>query len=201
MSHQLKTQGSRVVSSLEIAEALHRAGNALILPTDEQQAIIESTHFGPTVIIAGAGSGKTETMSQRVLWLVANGVVTPDQILGLTFTRKAAGELATRIRMRLRQLRAAGLLPVDDRTGIAPHIAVDVSTYHSYAGRTLSTHGIRIGIDTDGDPLGEAASWQMSAAIVNSFTELPRPIFHKPNHVIDAVINLSAELGGAQPER
>ena len=195
MSHQLKTQGSRVVSSLEIAEALHRAGNALILPTDEQQAIIESTHFGPTVIIAGAGSGKTETMSQRVLWLVANGVVTPDQILGLTFTRKAAGELATRIRMRLRQLRAAGLLPVDDRTGIAPHIAVDVSTYHSYAGRTLSTHGIRIGIDTDGDPLGEAASWQMSAAIVNSFTELPRPIFHKPNHVIDAVINLSAELG------
>ena len=187
--------GMRDISAADIAHALARNGNKLILPTPEQQAIIESRHFGPTVIIAGAGSGKTETISQRVLWLVANGVATPDQILGLTFTRKAASELTTRIRTRLRQLKLAGLLPDDPATGRAVDISVDVSTYHSYAGRTLSAHGIRMGIDTDGEPLGEAAAWQMGAEIVHSFEELLRPIRHKPNHVIDALLTLSSELG------
>jgi DNA helicase-2/ATP-dependent DNA helicase PcrA len=82
-------------------------------PSKEQIPIIESLHLGPTVVIAGAGSGKTETMSARVLWLVANGIVKPNEILGLTFTRKAAGELSSRIRKRLRQLRKIGYLPID----------------------------------------------------------------------------------------
>jgi DNA helicase-2/ATP-dependent DNA helicase PcrA len=183
------------VTAVEIAHALARGGGKLIEPTAQQRAIIESRHFGPTVIIAGAGSGKTETMSQRVLWLVANGVVTPDQILGLTFTRKAAGELATRIRKRLRQLRAAGLLPTEGERALPLDIAVDVSTYHSYAGRTLSAHGIRMGIDTDGEPLGEAAAWQLTYKIVNSFEEVDHEIFHKPDFIVDAVMALSGELG------
>ena len=45
------------------------------------------------MVIAGAGSGKTETMAARVVWLVANRLVAPDAVLGLTFTRKAADEL------------------------------------------------------------------------------------------------------------
>jgi DNA helicase-2/ATP-dependent DNA helicase PcrA len=185
----------RNISAAEIARALARDGGKLILPTPEQELIIESRHFGPTVIIAGAGSGKTETISQRVLWLVANGIVKPEQILGLTFTRKAASELTARIRTRLRQLKVAGLLPDDPSTGRAVDISVDVSTYHSYAGRTLGTHGIRMGIDTDGEPLGEAAGWQMASEIVGSFDELLRPIGHKPPHVIDALIHLSGEFG------
>ena len=195
MSKKLSLNSAREITSLDIAQALHQAGGRLIKPTDEQRAIIESKEFGPTVIIAGAGSGKTETMSQRVLWLVANGIVRPDEILGLTFTRKAASELATRIRQRLHQLRKVGLLPKDEENGQNLDISVDVSTYHSYAGRTLATHGIRMGIDTDIEPMGEAAAWQMAAQIVNSFVELPRPIFHKPNFVIDAVLQLSGELG------
>ena len=51
-------------------------------------------HRGSHVqIIAAAGSGKTETMAARVVWLVATGRVSPEHVLGLTFTRKAAGEL------------------------------------------------------------------------------------------------------------
>ena len=183
------------ITSIQIAQALAKINGKLISPTDEQQAIIESRHFGPTVIIAGAGSGKTETMSQRVLWLVANGVVTPDQILGLTFTRKAAGELATRIRKRLIQLRTAGLIPHNQEATKYLDIAVDVSTYHSYAGKVLSEHGIRMGIDTDGEPLGEAAAWQLTYSIVNSFTEVDSPIFHKPDYIVEAVMDLSGELG------
>ena len=66
-------------------------------PTPEQSAIISSP-LTPRLVIAGAGSGKTATMADRVVWLVANGWVRPDEILGVTFTRKAAGELARRIR-------------------------------------------------------------------------------------------------------
>jgi DNA helicase-2/ATP-dependent DNA helicase PcrA len=47
-------------------------------------------------VIAGAGAGKTETMAARVVWLVANGYADPGQVLGLTFTRKAAAQLLRR---------------------------------------------------------------------------------------------------------
>jgi len=190
-----KIEIKKEVTSLEIAQALARAGGKLITPTFEQRAIIESRHFGATVIIAGAGSGKTETMSQRVLWLVANGVVAPEEILGLTFTRKAAGELSLRIRKRLLQLRAVGMIPYQGDKDVPIDISVEVSTYHSYAGRTLSAHGIRMGIDTDGDPLGEAAAWQLAYQIVNSFDEVDPEIFHMPQYIVDAVMSLSGELG------
>ena len=65
---------------------------------------------GPALVVAGAGAGKTETMAARVVWLVANGLVTPDRVLGLTFTRKAARQLGERVRARLRRLAGSGLL-------------------------------------------------------------------------------------------
>ena len=88
-------------------------------PTSEQQAVIEAP-LSPTLVVAGAGSGKTETMANRVLWLLANGHARPDQILGLTFTRKAAGELATRINKRIGELDEAKLLPAATATGNEP---------------------------------------------------------------------------------
>ncbi|MEQ6898916.1 ATP-dependent DNA helicase [Microbacterium sp. KR10-403] len=72
-------------------------------PTAEQAEVIASPLL-PALVVAGAGSGKTETMAARVVWLVANRVVRRDQVLGLTFTRKAAGELAERIQRRLARL-------------------------------------------------------------------------------------------------
>ncbi|GAA5207943.1 ATP-dependent DNA helicase [Microbacterium kyungheense] len=82
-------------------------------PTAEQTEVIEAP-LSPALVVAGAGSGKTETMSARVVWLVANGIVRRDEVLGLTFTRKAAGELAERIQKRLARLaefERRGLLP------------------------------------------------------------------------------------------
>src|SRR5260370_2272716 len=81
-------------------------------PTQEQAAVIGAP-LGPLAVIAGAGSGKSETMAARLVWLVANGKVRPDRVLGLTFTRKAAAALADRVRSRLDRPRRAGLgLPV-----------------------------------------------------------------------------------------
>ncbi|PZU49625.1 MAG: ATP-dependent DNA helicase [Microbacterium sp.] len=84
-------------------------------PTAEQAAVI-SAPLTPALVVAGAGSGKTETMAGRVVWLVANGLVARDEVLGLTFTRKAAGELAERIQRRLVRLAEF------ERAGILPHL-------------------------------------------------------------------------------
>ena len=96
-------------SALDIAKKITAVDPSFRVPTQEQIPIIESP-LAPAVVIAGAGSGKTETMSNRVLYLVANKIVEPEEILGLTFTRKAAGELSLRVRRRLTQLEEAGLL-------------------------------------------------------------------------------------------
>jgi DNA helicase-2/ATP-dependent DNA helicase PcrA len=85
-------------------------------PTEEQTAVIEAP-LQPALVVAGAGSGKTETMASRVVWLVANGVVRRDEVLGLTFTRKAAGELAERIQRRLSRLAEF------ERYGLVEHLS------------------------------------------------------------------------------
>jgi len=66
-----------------------------------QQWAAISAPLEPAVVIAGAGSGKTSLMAARVVFLVVTGEVLPDQVLGLTFTTKAAGELRGRIRAAL----------------------------------------------------------------------------------------------------
>src|SRR5690606_32002945 len=91
-------------SPQQIAQALGQH-----LPTPEQEAVITAP-LAPQLVVAGAGSGKTETMSARVVFYVANGEVRADEVLGLTFTRKAAAELSDRIRLRLRQLRRSGVI-------------------------------------------------------------------------------------------
>ena len=101
-------------SPAELAAAL-----GLFAPTEEQAAVIAAPP-GPLVVIAGAGAGKTETMAARVVWLVANGYARPGEVLGLTFTRKAAGQLLRRVRTRLARLAGAGLVPGGRRRGRRP---------------------------------------------------------------------------------
>ena len=116
-------------------------------PTDEQAAVIESG-LEPAAVVAGAGSGKTETMAARVVWLVANRRVAPDQVLGLTFTRKAAAELGARVRHRLAQWRR---VVERDRPDDIEHLALlqsgepTVLTYAAYAGRLVGEHALRVG--------------------------------------------------------
>ena len=155
--------------------------------TDEQIAIIES-ELAPAVVIAGAGSGKTETMANRVLYLIANGIAKPEEILGLTFTRKAAAELKQRIRKRLRQLIAAKILPE------GTNIDVPVMTYHSYAGLLLTEYGLRIGIDGDVELVGDANLWQQANSIIRNWSDENFNYDNALSTLIDDVLGLTKSV-------
>ncbi|MFG1602903.1 ATP-dependent helicase [Actinoplanes sp. NPDC049265] len=156
-------------------------------PTPEQTAIIAAP-VEPILVVAGAGSGKTETMASRVVWLVANGYAHPDQILGLTFTRKAAGELAHRVRTRLGQL-VRRLGRDDALAGEAT-----VATYHSYAARVVTEHGLRAGFEPSARLLTEAARWQIVDSLVRSYTGEMTGLNRAPGTVTDDVLALAGEM-------
>jgi DNA helicase-2/ATP-dependent DNA helicase PcrA len=162
-------------------------------PTREQAAIIAAP-VEPLLVVAGAGSGKTETMAARVVWLVANSHVRPEQILGLTFTRKAAGELAHRVRTRLdqlvRRLGRQGRDPHDDPLAGEP----TVSTYHSYAGRIVTEHGLRAGYEPTTRLLTEASRWQLVDLLVRNYDGDMSEVDRMPSTITDAVLALAGEL-------
>ncbi|BBY17145.1 ATP-dependent helicase [Mycolicibacterium litorale] len=174
-------------SPAELASAL-----GLFAPTDEQAAVIAAPP-GPVVVIAGAGAGKTETMAARVVWLVANGYATPGQVLGLTFTRKAAGQLLRRVRTRLARLAGAGLVPA----GAAGSDAVDdpptVSTYHAFAGTLLREHGLLLPIEPETRLITATEMWQLAHRVV---CEHPGPleIDKTPAVVTSMVLRLAGQL-------
>ena len=168
---------ARELTPQTLAEAL-----GIHTPTEEQSRVI-AHRLSPLLVVAGAGSGKTATMAQRVVYLVATGQVRPDQVLGLTFTRKATAELDQRVASRLASLGAAGLLPVTapetDGTGADTADATDVgepmiATYNSFAGTLVRDHGLRIGVDPDSALITQARSWQIVTSLLEART-LPLP--------------------------
>jgi DNA helicase-2/ATP-dependent DNA helicase PcrA len=186
------TSAVGLLSAVELARALGQDHP----PTEEQARAIEHREpdgsLSPYLIVAGAGSGKTETMAARVVWLVANRLVRPERILGLTFTRKAAGELAERVRRRLRQLAASGVLGDDAEEWLAGEPAV--STYHAYAGGLFSEHAPRIGREPSARLLGEAATWQYAGRVTDTYAGDMTAVEWAPVTVVGYVRSLAADL-------
>jgi DNA helicase-2/ATP-dependent DNA helicase PcrA len=177
--------GGPRLSAREIAEMLGRPS-----PTDEQVAVIEAP-LEPALVVAGAGSGKTETMAARVVWLIANEFVAPEEVLGLTFTRKAAGELTARVTARLAQLaRAQGRAS----SGLDLLARPAIATYNAYAASLVADHGLRLGIEPGSRLLGEANQWQLAAQVVESWAD-DLGTDKAVSTVVGAVIALSGALG------
>ncbi|MFE1809835.1 UvrD-helicase domain-containing protein [Streptomyces sp. NPDC059533] len=160
--------------------------------TPEQMACVTAPP-APQVVVAGAGSGKTTVMAARVVWLVGTGAVAPEQVLGLTFTNKAAGELAERVRKALAR---AGITDPDpspadpDAAGGEPRI----STYHAFAGQLLKDHGLRIGLEPGSRLLADATRFQLAAKVLR---EAPGPYPSLTKSLPDLVgdlLALDAEL-------
>ena len=154
--------------------------------TDEQLAAVTAP-LRPGLIVAGAGSGKTSVMAARVVWLVAGGQLAAEQVLGLTFTNKAAGELATRIRTTL----ARAGLPVRGGDDAGEPV---VSTYHAFAGRLVREHGLRLGIEPRSRLLADATRYQLAARVLRRHrgpvVSLTRPM----NMLVGELVALDAEL-------
>lgn len=147
------------------------ANTLAFTPTAEQEAVIRSEDHA-IAVIAGAGSGKTLTMSQRIAWHVVNGNVRPDQVLGLTFTTKAAGELAERVELQLRQAAAAGLTAsrpeVDDADAVHRQLErPTIATYNSFASEIASSYSMLIGEDPRARLITDAERFQVMGRIVN----------------------------------
>jgi len=100
---------------------------------------------GPLLIVAGAGTGKTTVITQRIAYLLEQGKAGPDQVLALTFTEKAAGEMAERV---------DSLLPYG-------YFDLWISTFHSFCERLLKEHGLDIGLPTDFKLLNEFQQWAL----------------------------------------
>ncbi|MGW6927965.1 UvrD-helicase domain-containing protein [Streptomyces sp. NPDC054950] len=153
--------------------------------TPEQTACITAPP-APQVIVAGAGSGKTTVMAARVVWLVGTGQVAPEQVLGLTFTNKAAGELAERVRKALVK---AGVTDPDLIDPDNPPGEPVISTYHSFAGRLLTDHGLRIGLEPTSRLLADATRYQLAARVLR---EAPGPYPSLTRSFADLISDLLA---------
>ncbi|MGW7438956.1 UvrD-helicase domain-containing protein [Streptomyces sp. NPDC054849] len=169
--------------------------------TPEQMACVTAPP-APQVVVAGAGSGKTTVMAARVVWLVGTGAVAPAQVLGLTFTNKAAGELAERVRKALAR---AGITDPDPSPADAEAAGGEprISTYHAFAGQLLKDHGLRIGLEPSSRLLADATRFQLAAKVLR---EAPGPypsLTKSVPELVGDLLALDAELSEhlVEPDR
>jgi DNA helicase-2/ATP-dependent DNA helicase PcrA len=161
----------------------------MAIPFSDQQLAAATAPPTPGVIVAGAGSGKTTVMAARVVWLVGTGTVRADQVLGLTFTNKAAAELGHRVREALNRsgLRDRGAAGEDQLEPL-------VATYHAFAGRLICEHGLRLGVEPATRLLADASRFQLAGlacerhrgVLAHVSTDLPT--------TLASVLKLDAEM-------
>ncbi|MGH9278323.1 MAG: UvrD-helicase domain-containing protein, partial [Acidimicrobiales bacterium] len=142
-------------------------------PTTEQRAAIEAP-LTPLLLVAGAGTGKTTVMAQRILHLVRSGRARPDEILGLTFTNKAAFNLKEKVR---------GALGAD--------ADVAVATYHSYGARLVAEHALALGLDPGARLLDKAQAWLLLYRVFDEF-RFDRRSALAPNVVLADALTLAS---------
>jgi DNA helicase-2/ATP-dependent DNA helicase PcrA len=106
-----------------------------IIPDERQQQAIGHIH-GPMLVIAGAGTGKTTVLTQRVANLIREGHARPDEILALTYTDNSAAEMLSRVRGELKGTAIDGL---------------QASTFHAWCNGLLQRRGVGFGVLDDKD--------------------------------------------------
>ena len=159
------------------------------LPFSEQQLAAITAPLEPGVIIAGAGSGKTTVMAARVVWLVGSGQLAPEQVLGLTFTRKAAAELSARVRTALQR---AGVI---DGSGVDEAGEQLVLTYDAFAARLVAEHGLRIGVESDPVMITGASRYRLAARVVtNAAGPFEQLAAYAPVTLTERLLKLDSDL-------
>ncbi|WP_185711094.1 ATP-dependent DNA helicase [Arachnia propionica] len=166
------------------------------IPFSQEQLEVICSPLEPQVIVAGAGTGKTTVMAARVVWLVGSGQVRPEQVLGLTFTRKAAAELGARVAQALTR---GGLAQAEVREEQEL-----VLTYDAFAGRIVQEHGIRLGREQGHRMLTGASRFRLAQRVIEEF-DRPLPIIERRHATVlpERLLDLDAAMGAhlVSPER
>ncbi len=141
---------------------------------------IEAIEYGegPLLVIAGAGTGKTTVITERIKYLITEKNVSPSEILALTFTEKAAREMETR---------------VDEALPLG-YSNMWISTFHSFGDRILRDEAVNIGFDPKYRLMTEAESVQLFRKNLFKFElEYFRPLGN-PNKFIDGMLQHFSRL-------
>lgn len=137
----------------------------------EQKAAVTHEN-GPLLIVAGAGTGKTTVITKRIAWLIENGKARGDEILALTFTDKAAGEMEDRVDQ---------LLPYG-------YVDLWISTFHSFCDRILKDYALDTGLTNKYKLLNSTEQWMLIKRNLDRFNlEYYKP-FGNPTKFIHALI-------------
>lgn len=128
---------------------------------------------GPVILVAGAGTGKTTVITQRIAWLIEKGLAKPDEILALTFTDKAAAEMEERVDK---------LLPLG-------YVDLWIQTFHAFAEKILKQHALEIGLPKEFKVLDQTSAWMLVRENLHRFDlDYYRPLGN-PTSFIHALIN------------
>jgi DNA helicase-2/ATP-dependent DNA helicase PcrA len=141
--------------------------------TDEQLEAIEADPSAQ-LLVAGAGTGKTTVMARRILHLVESGRARADQILGLTFTNKAAAHLKAKV-----------------REALGPDADVTIGTYHSFGAALVADHALELDLHPETRILNRAQAWQLLYGVFDEFRfQHRRTLF--PQNLLDSALTLAS---------
>ncbi|WP_422111393.1 ATP-dependent helicase [Gardnerella sp. DNF00571G] len=156
-------------------------------PSLEQKNVIEAPINQDVLIVAGAGSGKTYTMTRRVIHLIKSKVP-PESILGLTFTNKAAAELLSRVSSEV------------SASGAKSFLKPEVMTYDAFFQSIVRRYGLLVGFNQNTMPLSDAGAMEIIKSIIGKYLDNPQnnaknlsKLYNFDTLCAD-VINLCAEI-------
>lgn len=162
-------------------------------PSLEQKNVIEAPINQDVLIVAGAGSGKTYTMTRRVIHLIKSKVP-PESILGLTFTNKAAAELLSRVSAEVSASGANGA------NGAKSFLKPEVMTYDAFFQSIVRRYGLLVGFNQNTMPLSDAGAMEIIKSIIGKYLDNPQnnaknlsKLYNFDTLCAD-VINLCAEI-------
>ncbi|MDP2966986.1 MAG: UvrD-helicase domain-containing protein [bacterium] len=140
---------------------------------NKEQGVAVVHGKGPLLIVAGAGTGKTTVITQRIVYLIEKGEAKPEEILAVTFTEKAAAEMEERVDK---------LLPYG-------YVDLWISTFHSFCERILRDYALDIGLPADFKILDNPAGWLLIYRNLDKFDLNYYKTLGNPTKFIQALIS------------
>lgn len=144
------------------------------LNEEQTQAVTHAA--GPLLIVAGAGTGKTTVITRRIAWLIEQKMAKPEEILALTFTDKAAGEMEERVDL---------LLPYG-------YVDIQISTFHAFCEKILREYGAEIGLSRDFKLANELDAWLIARQEFDRFAlDYFRPLGNRTKYLRSLLTHFS----------